>query len=104
MCGFTVSGRRSRRKCCSDMKLKYSVVFLLVLSVAPLGQTVPGQTAPSKPENGKTARDKPSSDKLILESALVTVIEEVEIPSKVEGVLAAVEAREGRMVEAGTVL
>ena len=71
------------------MKLKYLVVFVLAVGAAP---------------PGKTAQDKKTSDKLVLESALVTVIEEVEIPAKVEGVLAAVEAREGRMVESGAVL
>jgi macrolide-specific efflux system membrane fusion protein len=71
------------------MKLNYLVVFVLALGLAP---------------PGKTAQDKPTSDKLVLESALVTVIEQVEIPAKVEGVLASVEAREGRMVESGTVL
>jgi RND family efflux transporter MFP subunit len=76
------------------MKLNYLVVFLLAVAVAPQGMTAPG----------KTAQAKQTSDKLVLESALVTVIEEVEIPAKVDGVLAAVEAREGRMVDAGAVL
>jgi macrolide-specific efflux system membrane fusion protein len=76
------------------MKLNYLVVFVLIVAAA-----APGNTAP-----GKAAQVKQPSDKLILESALVTVIEEVEIPAKVEGVLAAVEAREGRMVDAGAVL
>src|SRR5579872_7513207 len=41
------------------------------------------------------------SERLEVDSALVTVIEEAEIPARVEGVLAAVSAREGRMVEPG---
>ena len=41
------------------------------------------------------------SDRLEVKSALVSVIEEAEIPAKVEGVLAVVGAREGQMVEAG---
>lgn len=44
------------------------------------------------------------SDKTVVESALVTVIEEVEAPAKIEGVLATIEAREGQMIEAGGVL
>jgi macrolide-specific efflux system membrane fusion protein len=34
----------------------------------------------------------------------VTVIEQVEIPARIEGVLSAVDVREGQMVEAGTVV
>src|SRR5215471_17828584 len=41
------------------------------------------------------------SERLEVKSALVSVIEEAEIPAKVEGVLAVVGAREGQMVEAG---
>jgi macrolide-specific efflux system membrane fusion protein len=41
------------------------------------------------------------SERLDVKSALVSVIEEAEIPAKVEGVLAVVGAREGQMVEAG---
>lgn len=59
-----------------------SSLFLVVLAAAA------GQ-APAK------------SERLEVDSALVTVIEEAEIPARVEGVLAAVSAREGRMVEAG---
>lgn len=64
-------------------------MFVAVLAV---------QTAlPAPPEKGAAAR-------LQLPSSLVTVIEEVEIPAKVEGVLSAVEVREGQLVEAGTVV
>ena len=87
------------------MKLKYIVVFALALmSGTPPGRVALGQIENGKTKRDKTSSDKTSSDKLVLESALVTVIEAVEIPAKVEGVLATVEAREGRMVEAGTVL
>lgn len=44
------------------------------------------------------------SDALEVESALVSLIEEVEVPAKVEGILATLDAREGRMVEAGALL
>jgi macrolide-specific efflux system membrane fusion protein len=71
------------------MKLNYLVMFILAAEgVSP----------------GKTVRDRKIPEKIVLESALVTVIEEVEIPAKVEGVLATVEVREGRMVESGTLL
>lgn len=71
------------------MKLNYlALIILAVVGIAP----------------ARSAQEKQTSDKLVLESALVTVIEEVEIPAKVEGVLATVEAREGRMIEAGGVL
>ncbi|MGQ0634183.1 MAG: efflux RND transporter periplasmic adaptor subunit [Planctomycetaceae bacterium] len=43
------------------------------------------------------AREKP----LIIDSALVTVIEEVEVPARVEGVLLSIGVREGQIVEAG---
>jgi len=76
------------------MKLNRLVILFLAVAAAPFASTESADTAP-----GKSA-----ADKLVLESALVTVIEAVEIPAKVEGVLATVEAREGRMVEAGTVL
>lgn len=51
------------------------------------------------------SRDKSQSagsgDKLVVESALVTVIEQVEVPARVEGVLAELNAREGQLVSAG---
>lgn len=71
------------------MKLNHlALIILAIVGIAP----------------ARSAQDTKISDKLVLESALVTVIEEVEIPAKVEGVLATVEAREGRMVDAGGVL
>jgi macrolide-specific efflux system membrane fusion protein len=42
---------------------------------------------------------KIAADETVVESALVTVIEQAEIPAKVDGVLAAVEVREGQVVE-----
>lgn len=41
-------------------------------------------------------------ERLEVESALVSLLEEVDVPAQVEGVLADLDAREGRMVEAGT--
>jgi macrolide-specific efflux system membrane fusion protein len=42
-----------------------------------------------------------ASDRLEVESALVSLLEEVDVPAQVEGVLADLDAREGRLVEAG---
>jgi macrolide-specific efflux system membrane fusion protein len=44
------------------------------------------------------------ADKTIVKSALVTIIEEAEIPAPVEGVLSAVDTREGQLVEARAVV
>ena len=45
-----------------------------------------------------------SSAEQTVESVLVTVIEEAEIPAKVDGVLAAVAVREGQVIEGGAVV
>jgi len=92
------------------MKLNCFVILFFAMAIAPFARTEPGQSAsgnqsaPGKVASDKQSPEKQTSGKLVLESALVTVIEAVEIPAKVEGVLAALEAREGRMVESGTVL
>jgi macrolide-specific efflux system membrane fusion protein len=92
------------------MKLTCLVILVIAAATVAFSRAEPGQSAPgNQSAPGKTAADKQTpgkqtSDKLVLESALITVIEAVEIPAKVEGVLATVEAREGRMVESGTVL
>ena len=46
----------------------------------------------------------PARDGLVIESALVAVIDEAEVPARVEGVLAELTAREGALVAAGDVL
>lgn len=46
----------------------------------------------------------PARDGLVIESALVAVIDEAEVPARVEGVLAELTAREGTLVAAGDVL
>jgi macrolide-specific efflux system membrane fusion protein len=45
-----------------------------------------------------------AADETVVESVLVTVIEEAEIPAKVDGVLAAVVVREGQVIEGGAVV
>ena len=87
-----------------QLKCLAFVVFILAVSIAVPARTAQEQKTSEKKTPAKKASEKRISENLVLESALVTVIEEVEIPAKVEGVLAAVEAREGRMVESGAVL
>lgn len=41
---------------------------------------------------------------LVIDSALVTLIEEIQVPARVEGVLLSVEAREGKLVGPGDLL
>src|SRR5947207_14911004 len=106
--GSTVSGSLSRRKCCSKMKIPAVIlVFLAVVACQP-AETVPGEIDPARSDPVRSDpvrsdRAKPAAEKTVVESALVTVIEEVEMPAKVEGVLAAVDVREGQMIEAGAV-
>src|SRR5262245_2964816 len=76
---------------------------------ADSGKSGVGKSATDKGASSRTAGDKPVSGAAadgatVIESALVTLIEQVEIPAKIEGVLSAVEVREGQMVEAGTVV
>jgi macrolide-specific efflux system membrane fusion protein len=47
---------------------------------------------------------KNAGEPTVVDKALVTVIEEAEIPAKVDGALAAVEVREGQAVERGAVV
>jgi macrolide-specific efflux system membrane fusion protein len=78
------------------------------------GKPAPGgnagrQRIESKPSAGAGARGKTEADRDTLtgadpDSTLLTIIEEVEIPAKVDGVLATVEVKEGQMVEARDVL
>jgi len=79
---------------------------LLLVVVAAAGLSA--QTGASKSGGARSAADKNAEraggDRTIVKSALVTIIEEVEIPAPVEGVLSAVEAREGQMVEARAVV
>ncbi len=77
----------------------------VLVSWVPFQAVRPSQARRRKVNRTRQDRTRQAEvRKLVLESALVTVIESVEIPAKVEGVLASVEAREGRMVEAGAEL
>ncbi|MGE5193156.1 MAG: HlyD family efflux transporter periplasmic adaptor subunit [Deltaproteobacteria bacterium] len=89
--------------------MKLASLMLLVLAAAS-GQTAQidksgaRKPAAAKSVAGKPASDKSAGDATVIESALVTVIEEAEIPAKVEGVLSTVEVREGKMIEAGGIV
>src|SRR5258708_26093179 len=91
--------------------MKLTTLLLLALAAA-IGQAPPtieetadtGKCGARQTGAEKTAAAAAGGDRTVIESALVTIIEEVEIPAKVEGVLSAVEAREGQMVEAGGVV
>src|SRR5262245_49360289 len=78
------------------MKRISLIAVILAVSASQSAQTIPAQSNLEKSDRPKTA-----ADRTVLESSLVTVIEEVEVPAKVEGVLATVDVREGQMVEAG---
>ncbi len=90
--------------------MKITFAMLVVLAVAsgqPAGK-VPGESKagrsnPAKPAAEKSADERNAAAETVVDSALVTVIEEVEVPAQVEGVLSAVDVREGQMVEAGGV-
>jgi macrolide-specific efflux system membrane fusion protein len=86
--------------------MKFASVMILVLAAAA-GQATPPESATSgtrKSGTLKTAAEKGTGDRTVIESALVTVIEEAEIPAQVEGLLAAVEVREGKLIEPGGVV
>lgn len=93
---------------------------LLVLVLAGVGLQ-PGESSSTKSASDKAAAGKSAPAKISAEpnspeknppgqhtmeagSTLVTIIEEVEIPAKVEGVLSSIEVREGQMVESQAVL
>src|SRR5262249_29238300 len=95
------------------------VVLVLAASAGHAAQNVPQRADSGKSSAGKPAADRGTSARpaggkpasgasadgtTVIESALVTLIEQVEIPAKIEGVLAAVDVREGQMVEVGTVV
>jgi macrolide-specific efflux system membrane fusion protein len=80
-----------------------SLLFVVLAAATLFAQTDVPKSGDARSSTGKSAPDK-SGDKTIVKSALVTIIEEVEIPAPVEGILSALEAREGQMVTAGAVV
>src|SRR5262245_61783896 len=62
------------------------------------------KAAPARSVGDKSGDAGATDGTTVIESALVTVIEQVEIPARIEGVLSAVDVREGQMVEAGAVV
>lgn len=83
--------------------MKPTPLTTLVLLLAAGMARVPN-AAEDGPTDKKARTATSEVARTILESALVTVIEEAEIPAKVEGVLAAIDAREGQMIEVGAVV
>lgn len=77
-------------------------VPLLLAAVALCGGVA--AVGESKPDPSGKGPRPPAGDSLIIESALVAVIDEAEVPARVEGVLAELTAREGSLVSAGDAL
>ena len=75
-------------------------VLLLALTMSLTDTPAIGEGADSAEKRPRS----PSRDGLIIDSALVAVIDEAEVPARVEGVLAELTAREGSLVAAGDVL
>jgi membrane fusion protein, multidrug efflux system len=85
--------------------MKLASLMLVVLAAA--GQAAPpdaAKTGARKTGADKSSPERSAGEAAFIKSALVTVIEEAEIPAQVEGVLSAVEAREGKMIEAGGIV
>src|SRR5579872_3037421 len=86
LCGSTVSGRCSRRKCCSDMKIASLLCAFLAAVILSGGDDLPAQfekTPQAKAAGGKSsavrsAIDKSEIDQTVVDSALITVIEQAE--------------------------
>ncbi len=81
--------------------MKFTGLMLVILAIAASQRT---DTDPAQSSGTKPDRTKTSAEKTVVESALVTVIEEAEVPAQVEGILAAVEVREGQMIDAGGIV
>jgi multidrug efflux pump subunit AcrA (membrane-fusion protein) len=81
-----------------------SLLFVVLAAASLYAQSGAAKSGGAKNSADKSSADKAGGDKTVVKSALVTIIEEAEIPAPVEGVLSAVEAREGQMVEARAVV
>ena len=91
-----------------------SLLFVVLAAASLSAQTgtpksggargVPDRSAADKGAGEKRPVEAAGGDKTIVKSALVTIIEEAEIPAPVEGVLSAVDTREGQLVEARAVV
>src|SRR6266478_6791266 len=81
-----------------------SLLFVVLAAAGLFAQTGAPKPGGAKNITDKSAAGKAGGDKTVVKPALVTIIEEVEIPAPVEGVLSSVEAREGQMVEARDVV
>lgn len=73
---------------------------LLLLSIAFTGAAPPSST----PSAQSGSRARRAAEEIEIPSALVKLIEQVDVPAREAGVLATVNVREGQMVEEGEVL
>ncbi|MCA9114187.1 MAG: efflux RND transporter periplasmic adaptor subunit [Planctomycetaceae bacterium] len=64
----------------------------------------PDQTRPAEPAAPETAEPDAAPRTIVVHPAVVTLIEQVEVPSRVAGVLAEMAVREGTFVEKGEML
>src|SRR5262245_63405953 len=86
-----------------------SLLFVVMAAASLSAQTGTPKAGGARGGTDKGAAEKRTleatgGDKTIVKSALVTIIEEAEIPAPVEGVLSAVDTREGQLVEAHAVV
>ena len=83
-----------------------SLLLVLAACAFQAGEKSTEKAAAGKDSGKKVAPESDSSDRHLMEaeSTLLTIIEEVEIPAKVEGVLASIDVREGQMIEAQAVV
>lgn len=71
----------------------------------PLQSTVaPEETAALEPIEPREETNAPETKQLTMESVIVAVSEEAEVPSAEAGVLASIDVKPGQFVEAGTLL
>jgi macrolide-specific efflux system membrane fusion protein len=73
-------------------------------SAADKSVTGKASSAKTATEDNTPGKTSPGQLDMTEADTLVTIIEEVEIPAKVEGVLSSVEVQEGQMVDSGVVL
>jgi len=77
--------------------VRSAALFLLSIAVA-------GAAPPTSPSSQPAAPAKQARREIEIASALVKLIEQADVPAREAGVLAAVNVREGQMVEEGEVL
>ena len=81
-----------------------SRTLLSLLLGLTLSSTCAGQRPEKAGDKDKLSGKEKGSDRIVIESVLVTLIEQVEVPARELGVLDSIAVREGDMVEEGAVL